>query len=44
MYEDVTEEAEAQIEETKRLLKKYENEYDVSEFDGGLDGLDKKKV
>lgn len=43
VYEEVTEEAEAQIEELKRVIKAYPHEYDLEEFEGGLQGLSKKK-
>ncbi|KAF2139405.1 uncharacterized protein K452DRAFT_275693, partial [Aplosporella prunicola CBS 121167] len=43
VYAEVTEEAEAQIAEMKRLLEKYEAEYDLSEYEGGIAGLDRKK-
>ncbi|KAL1632164.1 hypothetical protein SLS56_003898 [Neofusicoccum ribis] len=42
VYEGVTEEAEAQIQEMKRVLQKYEGEYDLSEFEGGIEGLEPK--
>lgn len=42
VYEEVTEEAEAQIAEMRRVLQRYESEYDVSEFEGGIQGLNPK--
>lgn len=41
VYNDVSEEAEAQIKELKRIIETYPDEYDVDQFDGGKDGLDK---
>jgi 2-oxoisovalerate dehydrogenase E1 component alpha subunit len=42
VYHDVTEEAESQIAELKRIIETYPDEYDVDQFDGGKDSLDKK--
>ncbi|KAI9818794.1 MAG: hypothetical protein M1827_007614 [Pycnora praestabilis] len=39
VYEDLSEESEAQIKEMKDLLDRYPEEYDVTEFEGGKDGL-----
>jgi len=43
VYEEVTEEQEEQIRTLKDVVKRYPDEYDVQEFEGGLDGLDPKK-
>lgn len=39
VYEELTPELRQQKEELRRLIEKYPEEYDVSEFDGGIDGL-----
>lgn len=39
VYEEVTEEAAAQIEQLRSVLDRYPDEYDVDEFEGGRDGL-----
>ncbi|KAK2736669.1 hypothetical protein FQN57_000606 [Myotisia sp. PD_48] len=39
VYEDLTESAKEQREELRRILDKYPNEYDLSEFDGGRNGV-----
>ncbi|KAK2761603.1 hypothetical protein FQN54_001431 [Arachnomyces sp. PD_36] len=39
VYEEVTEEVEAQRKELRRIIETYPDEYDVSEFEGGLKGL-----
>jgi 2-oxoisovalerate dehydrogenase E1 component alpha subunit len=39
VYEKLTEDAEAQRVELRRILEAYPDEYDVSEFDGGIKGL-----
>ena len=39
VYEEVTVEGKEQMGELKRLLEEYPNEYDVSEFEGGKNGL-----
>ncbi|KAF1982111.1 hypothetical protein K402DRAFT_363480 [Aulographum hederae CBS 113979] len=39
VYENVTEEQEAQIKEMGRILEEYKDEYDVEEFEGGRNGL-----
>ena len=40
-FENITEEQEAQMKELRRLIEKYPNEYDVSEFEDGVDSLPK---
>ncbi|KAL2044740.1 hypothetical protein N7G274_002515 [Stereocaulon virgatum] len=40
VYEDLSEESKGQIKELGRLLDEYPAEYDVSEFEGGRNGLD----
>lgn len=42
VYEELSEEAESQIEELKSIIERYPDEYDVDEFEHGLAGLDKK--
>ncbi|KAI9841892.1 MAG: hypothetical protein M1838_003346 [Thelocarpon superellum] len=39
VYEELSEESEAQIQELREILHKYPQEYDVEEFEGGKDGL-----
>ncbi|KAH8650773.1 putative 2-oxoisovalerate dehydrogenase alpha subunit [Ilyonectria robusta] len=39
VYAELTEEAEAQREEVRRLIMKYPNEYDVDEYEGGISAL-----
>lgn len=39
VYAEITDEAEAQRQEVRRLLEKYPEEYDVDDHDGGLKGL-----
>ncbi|KMU83806.1 2-oxoisovalerate dehydrogenase subunit alpha [Coccidioides immitis H538.4] len=39
VYEQMTPELLAQKEELKRIIEAYPNEYDISEYDGGLKGL-----
>lgn len=39
VYEEMTEEAEAQRKELRRIIETYPDEYDVNEFEGGLKGL-----
>jgi 2-oxoisovalerate dehydrogenase E1 component alpha subunit len=41
VYADVTDEAETQIQELKRILERYPDEYEVESFDGGIHGLGK---
>lgn len=43
VYAEPTEEQREQMEHLKRIIHKYPNEYDVSEFDGGMDGLTLEK-
>ncbi|KAL3473393.1 thiamine diphosphate-binding protein [Aspergillus californicus] len=42
VYEEVTEEAREQMGELRRILETYPDEYDLSEFDGGVKGLEIK--
>ncbi|KAF2760288.1 branched chain alpha-keto acid dehydrogenase complex, alpha subunit [Pseudovirgaria hyperparasitica] len=42
VYAEMTEEAEGQVQQLKDVLKRYPNEYDLGDYDGGLDGLEKK--
>ncbi|MCJ1340172.1 hypothetical protein MMC09_005466 [Bachmanniomyces sp. S44760] len=39
VYEELSEESLGQIEELRNVLERYQNEYDVEEFEGGRDGL-----
>ncbi|EON68116.1 2-oxoisovalerate dehydrogenase E1 component, alpha subunit [Coniosporium apollinis CBS 100218] len=39
VYAELTEEQEAQIRQLRDIIERYPDEYDVSEFEGGLDGL-----
>ncbi len=39
VYAELTEEAEAQRQELRRLILKYPEEYDADEYDGGIKGL-----
>lgn len=39
VYEEITPEARGQMKELKRIIEKYPNEYDVSNFEGGLKSL-----
>jgi len=39
VYENLTDEAEAQRAELRRILETYPDEYDVSEFEGGIKGI-----
>lgn len=39
VYAEPTEEQREQMAQLKRIVEKYPNEYDLSEFDGGVDGL-----
>ncbi|KAI9800917.1 MAG: hypothetical protein M1833_003054 [Piccolia ochrophora] len=41
VYEDVTEEGKAQMKELRRILDTYPNEYDVEQFEGGKESLEK---
>lgn len=41
VYEELTEEAEGQIQELKRILETYPDEYDLRPFKDGIKGLDK---
>jgi len=43
VYEGVTEEAEGQRRELGRLLREYPGEYDVGDFEGGREGLEKRR-
>ena len=42
VYEELSEESKAQMKDLGRLLDQYPEEYDVSEFQGGRDGLGDK--
>ncbi|RDW85645.1 hypothetical protein BP5796_03970 [Coleophoma crateriformis] len=39
MYEELTPDLKAQMTELRDIIKKYPDEYDVSEFEGGIDSL-----
>ncbi|KAL4885595.1 thiamine diphosphate-binding protein [Aspergillus karnatakaensis] len=39
VYEEVTEEAREQMDELKRMLETYPEEYDLREYEGGIKGL-----
>ncbi|KAF2092127.1 hypothetical protein K490DRAFT_70799 [Saccharata proteae CBS 121410] len=39
VYEEVTEEQRSQMEEMRRIVETYEGEYDVSEFEEGIEGF-----
>ena len=39
IYAEATEEQQEQMAKLRSVVEKYPNEYDVSEFDGGMDGL-----
>ncbi|KAI9925181.1 hypothetical protein ASPWEDRAFT_45879 [Aspergillus wentii DTO 134E9] len=39
VYEELTEEAQDQMKELKRILEKYPNEYDLHQFEEGINGL-----
>lgn len=39
VYEEMTEEAEAQRKELKRIIETYPDEYNVNEYEGGIKGL-----
>ncbi|KAL8789726.1 MAG: hypothetical protein Q9213_000976 [Squamulea squamosa] len=39
VYEEVTEEGRGQIRELREVLEKYPDEYDLGEFEGGVDSL-----
>jgi 2-oxoisovalerate dehydrogenase E1 component alpha subunit len=43
VYEEITEEQRDQIRTLKDIVKRYPDEYNVQDFEGGLDGLDEKK-
>ncbi|KAF2149567.1 2-oxoisovalerate dehydrogenase alpha subunit [Myriangium duriaei CBS 260.36] len=42
VYEELTEEQVAQTETVRDIIERYPEEYDVSEYEGGLEGLKKK--
>lgn len=44
VYEELTEEQEEQMAQLKAIIEKYPGEYDVSEFEGGLDSLRARKT
>lgn len=39
VYEELTPESQAQRDELKRIIEQYPNEYDVSQFEGGIKGI-----
>ena len=39
MYDELTDEAKGQIQELREVIEKYPGEYDLSEFEGGIDSL-----
>lgn len=41
IYEGLTPETRAQMEELRGILEKYPDEYDISDFEGGMDSLSK---
>jgi 2-oxoisovalerate dehydrogenase E1 component alpha subunit len=41
VYEELTEEAKIHVEELKDILERYPKEYDVDQYEGGLDSLKK---
>lgn len=43
VYEELTPEAEAQMQELKKIIEKYPNEYDVKSYEGGLESLNASK-
>ncbi|KAJ9667309.1 hypothetical protein H2201_002510 [Coniosporium apollinis] len=43
VYAQLTEEQEAQMRQLRDIIERYPDEYDVSEFEGGLDGLGVKR-
>ena len=43
VYEELSEESKLQMKELGRLLDQYPDEYDVSDFEGGRDGLGDEK-
>ena len=44
VYEHLTEEQEEQTEEIRSMIERYPEEYDVSQYEGGLDSLRRKKT
>jgi 2-oxoisovalerate dehydrogenase E1 component alpha subunit len=38
-YEELTEDLKSQMEQLRKIMEKYPDEYDVSEFDGGINSL-----
>lgn len=44
VYEDLTEESKSQMKELGRLLDEYPDEYDVSEFEDGREGLGDRNI
>lgn len=42
VYEEMSEESLAQMAELKAVVQRYPNEYDVDEFEEGIEGLDVK--
>lgn len=43
VYAEPTEEQREQMAQLRKIVEKYPNEYDVSEFDGGIDGMNLDK-
>ncbi|KAG0645745.1 Branched-chain alpha-keto acid dehydrogenase E1 component alpha chain [Hyphodiscus hymeniophilus] len=41
IYEEITPETQKQMEELRDIIKRYPEEYDVGEFEGGIDSLSK---
>jgi 2-oxoisovalerate dehydrogenase E1 component alpha subunit len=39
MYEEITPTTKAQMKELRDVIERYPNEYDVSEFEGGVQSL-----
>jgi len=39
VYEELTEEQKEQMEKLRSIIEKYPDEYDISEYEGGLDSL-----
>ena len=42
VYEEMTEESQAQVKEMKRIMETYPEEYNLSDYEGGIDGLTNK--
>ena len=39
VYEELTEESQAQVSQLRRIMEKYPEEYDVTQYQDGIDGL-----